>query len=184
METFNEPKEFVEDTEYPKNRKDTLKALDLDSIDEPIVDIVAAFAAIPHCFTLQCCHGHFICTSKDNPRSFESIPCGYGGMVRYRIAYIAFCIENSRRGRALHDSLARVTSIDPRYIQFGSPDWFWKQRVNSYALQVDPVAHQFKDEAILGVAEALRTQRARNLFFSRLRELIAKEKAYMPRANQ
>lgn len=32
-----------------------------------------------------------------------------------------------------------------------------------------------KDEAILEVAEALRTQRARDLFFRELRELMAKE---------
>lgn len=177
METFNEPKEFAEDTEYPKNRKDTLEALDLDSIDEPIVDIVAGFATLPHCFTLQCCYGHFLCAPEENPHSLEPLPCDYDGLVRYRIAYIAFCLENSMRGRSLRDSLSRVTAIDSGYIQFGSPDWFWKQRVNSYVLQVEPNGHQFKDEAVLEVAEALRTQRARNLFFNEIRELIAKERS-------
>ncbi|MBI5589037.1 MAG: hypothetical protein HY881_01005 [Deltaproteobacteria bacterium] len=175
METFCEPREFVENTRYPGDRKDTLAALDIDSIDEPIVDIVAGFATLPHCFSLQCCYGHFVCATEQNPHSLEPIPRDYGGLVRYRIGYIAFCIENSSGGQALRDSLSRITAIDPGYVQFGSPDWFWEQRVNSYALQVEPIAHQLKDEAILEVAEALRTQRARDLFFRELRELMAKE---------
>ena len=95
--------------------------------------------------------------------------------MSYRIAYIAFCLENSSRGLAFRDSLSQVTAVDPGYVQFGSPDWFWKQRVNSYALQVEPIAHQFKDEVILKAAEARPIQRARDLFFSKLRELMATE---------
>jgi hypothetical protein len=172
LETFNGPK----DPEYPKIRKYTLEALDLKCIDESIVDIVAGFAEFPHCFTLQCCYGHFLCSPQDNPLNLKPIPRDYDGQVRYRIAYIAFCIENSSRGRALRDSLVRFTSIDPENIQFGSPDWFWEQRVNSYALQVAPTAHQYKDAAVLEFADALRTQRARNLFFNELRVFIAQEK--------
>jgi hypothetical protein len=175
METFSEPREFVENTRYSEDRKDTLAALDICSIDEPVVDIVAGFATLSHCFTLQCCYGHFVCGAEQNLHSLEPIPRDYDGMVRYRIGYIAFCIENSSRGRALRDALSRMTTIDPGYVQFGSPDWFWEQRVNSYALQVEPIAHQLKDEAILDVAEALCTQRVRDLFFRELRELMAKE---------
>jgi hypothetical protein len=175
METFSEPREFVENTRYPKARKDALAALDLGSIDEPILDIVAGFATLPHCFTLQCCYGHFISVAGQDPHSLEPIPRDYSGMVRYRIAYIAFCIENSSRGRSLRDSLSRITAIDPGYIQFGSPDWFWEQQVNSYALQVEPIAHQLKDEAILEISEAFVTQRVRDIFFSKLRELIGIE---------
>jgi hypothetical protein len=175
LETFSEPREFVENTRYPQDRKDALAALDLGSIDKPIVDIVAGFAKLPHCFTLQCCYGHFVCAPEQNPHSLGAIPSDYGGPVRYRIAYIAFCLENSSRGRALRDSLSRVTAIDPGFVQFGSPDWFWDQWVNSYALQVEPTAYQSKDEVILEVAEALRTQRARDLFFIELRALMAKE---------
>ena len=40
METFNDPREFVENTRYVQERKATLAVLDLDSIDESIVDIV------------------------------------------------------------------------------------------------------------------------------------------------
>jgi hypothetical protein len=59
----------VENTRYPEDRKDTLGALDLCSIDEPFVDIVAGFATLPHCFTLQCCYGHFVCGAEQNPHS-------------------------------------------------------------------------------------------------------------------
>ena len=175
METFSEPREFVENLRYDQDRKDALAALDLCSIDEPIVDIVAGFATLPHCFTLQCCYGHFVCAPEQNSHTLEPIPRDCDGLVRYRIAYIAFCLENSSRGLSLRDSLSRLMAIDSGYVQFGSPDWFWGQWVNSYALQVEPIAHQFKDEAILEVAEALRIQKARDLFFSELRELMAKE---------
>ena len=175
METFRKPREFIENTRYVKDRKNTLAALDLSSIDEPIADIVAGFATLPHCFPLQCCYGHFVCAPEQNPHSLEPIPRDYGGIVRYRIGYIAFCIENSGRGRALRDSLSRITAINPDYVQFGSPDWFWEQWLNSYALQVEPVAHQLKDEASLEIAEAIRTQEARNFFFRELRDLMIKE---------
>lgn len=175
METFGEPREFVKNKRYAQDRKDTLRALDLGSIDEPIVDIVAGFAKLPHCFTLQCCYGHFVYALAQNPHNLEPIPSGYGGLVRYRIAYIAFCLEDSRRGRTLCDSLARIAEISPSYVQFGSADWFWEQCVNSYALQVEPIAHQFKDEAILEPAEALQTQRVRHNFFKVLRALLDRE---------
>jgi hypothetical protein len=175
LETFTEPREFVENTRYTQDRQDALAALDLGSIDEPIVDIVAGFAMLTHCFTLQCCYGHFICAPEQDPHSFELIPRGYAGLVRYRIAYIAFCLETGLRGWALRERLARVPTVYPGYIQFGSADWFWERWVNSYALQVEPVAHQLKDEAILEPAEASHTQRARYLFFRELRVLLAVE---------
>jgi hypothetical protein len=175
VETFSEPREFVENTKYVQERKAALAVLDLDSIDESIVDIVSGFATLPHCFTQQCCYGHFICSPGQSIHSLQPIPSNYSGLVRYRIAYIAFCLENSSRGLAFRDSLSQVTAVDPDYVQFGSPDWFWKQRLNSYALQVEPVAHQFKDEVILEAAEARPIQRARDLFLSKLRELMASE---------
>lgn len=175
METFSEPKDFVKNERYAQDRKETLAALDLGSVDEPIVDIVAGFAKLSHCFTLQCCYGHFVYSPEQDPHNLDTIPRGYDGLVKYRIAYIAFCFEDSRRGRALRDSLARIAEISPDYVQFGSPDWFWEHWVNSYALQVEPIAHKYKDEAVLEPAEALQTQRIRNLFFRELRALLAIE---------
>ena len=136
METFTAPRAFLEDHRYPIDREDTLKALDLDSIDEPILDIVTTFSKIPYCFTLQCCYGHFVCAPEQDPYNLVPISHSCTGLVRYRIAYLAFCLENSPRGRNLWRSLARVPMIDPEYAQFGSADWFWDLRINSYVLQV------------------------------------------------
>lgn len=175
METFTAPKELVENPRYSQDREEALGALDLGSIDEPIVDIVAGFSALPYCFTLQSCYGHFICAPEQDPRSLEPIPRGYAGLVRYRIAYMVFCLENSRHGRALRKLLARIPAVAPGYVQFGSADWFWERWPNSYALQVEPVAHQMKDEVSLEAAEAVHTQRARHHFFTELRALLAAE---------
>jgi hypothetical protein len=95
------PGKFVENARYSHDRRDALAARDKDSIDKPIVDIVAGFASLPHCFTLQCCHGHFICAPEQDPSSLEPISRGYAGLVRYRVAYIAFCLGNNHRGRSL-----------------------------------------------------------------------------------
>lgn len=175
METFTKAREFVENSGYFRARQESLSALDLTVIDEPITDIVVGFASLPHCFTLQCCCGHFLWAPEQDPENLEPIPSGYSGQVTYRIAYIAMCLENSRRGRALRQSLARLPAVDPDYVQFGSADWFWERWVNSYALQVGPVAHMLKDEAILEPAKARHTQRVRDLFFRELRECLAAE---------
>lgn len=176
METFTEPREFVANTRYSQDRHDALAALDLSSIDRPIVDIVAGFTTLPHCFTLQSCYGHFVCAPQQDPYTLEPIPRGHSGSLRYRIAYIAFCIENSRRGWALREAFAQIARVAPGYIQFGSADWFWERWGNSYALQVEPVAHQLEDEAILEPAEAIRVQMARDLFFGELRTVLAAER--------
>lgn len=175
METFTKAREFVEDSGYAHARQKSIDALGRTSIDDPISDIVEGFAALPHCFTLQCCYGHFLCAPEQDPNNCEPVPPGFSGLVTYRIAYIVFCLENSRRGRALRKSLARLPAVDPDYVQFGSADWFWEQWANSYALQVEPVAHMLKDEAVLEPSEALRTQGARDLFFGELRVLLAAE---------
>ena len=173
METFTQARELVETDGYAKARTEAIAALDLSAVDGPIVDIVEGFAALPHCFTLQCCYGHFICGPEQDSHSLEPISSDSPGPVRYRIAYVAFCLEYSDGGRTLLRSLAKLPSIDPEYIQFGSADWFWERQANSYALQVEPEAHMLKDEAILEVREALHTQGTRDRFFEELRALLA-----------
>ena len=175
METFARAKEFVEDSGYARARQRSVAALDLTSIDDPITDIVDGFASLPHCFTLQCCYGHFLCAPEQDPHNFEPFPLDFTGTAKYKVAYIAFCLENSVRGRELRRSLARLTAVDPDYVQFGSADWFWERWANSYALQVEPQAHMLKDEAILEPAEARHTQKIRDLLFAELRALLAAE---------
>lgn len=176
METFTEPREFVENPRYAQDRRNVLSALNPNSIDAPILDIVTGFTDLPHCFTLQSCYGHFVRSPGQDPHTPEPIPTGYSGSLRYRIAYMAFCIENSRRGRALREALAQIPRVVPGYVQFGSADWFWERWVNSYTLQVEPVAHQLQDEVILEPAEAIRTQVARDVFFRELRAALAAER--------
>jgi len=175
VETFTKAREFVEHRGYARARQEAVATLDLASIDDPIKDIVEGVAVLPHCFTLQCCYGHFICASEQDPHTFEPIPLGFSGLVTYRIAYIAFCLENSRRGQALRQSLARLPAVDPDYIQFGSADWFWERWANSYAIQVEPKAHMLKDEAILESVEAQHIQAVRDRFFEELRGLLGSE---------
>ncbi len=175
METFTEARPLVRNDGYAAERQTALKALDLGAVDAPILDIVEAFRPLPHCFTLQCCYGHFLTTARQDDHDLSPLPAGYTGAVRYRIAYIAFCIDGGRRGRAFLETLSRVPESDPAYVQFGSADWFWDQWANSYTLQVEPVAHRFKDQAVLTAGEALRVQRARHRFFDELRRVLADE---------
>jgi hypothetical protein len=92
--------------------------------------------------------------------------------VEYRIAYIAFCIENSRLGKQLFEALKKITTIDSETIQFCCAEWFWKRQVNSYALQVEPDRFKRKDMAKIDYKEALHLEKVRNEFFSRLYELL------------
>jgi hypothetical protein len=172
LETFTEPRQFVENPRFSKDRHDTLTALDLHTIDEPIVDLINGFTALSHCFTLQSCYGHFLYSPEQDTFSLDPVPTKNTGYIRYRLAYIVFCIDNSPAGRAFHNSLAKVPELDPDYVQFGSADWFWKRYVNSYALQLEPARFKRKDEAILEHTEALHVQQQRGLFFSKLRDLM------------
>lgn len=182
METFTEARKMVANARYADERRAALDALDLSAIDAPIADVVEAFAPLPHCYTLQCCYGHFLTVPGQDDHSLARIPEGHSGSVRYRIAYVAFCIEDSARGRAFLDTLSRVPAIDPGYLQFGSADWFWEQWVDSYTLQVEPAAYRFKDQAALATGEALHTQRVRDRFFDELRGVLAEELARYPAA--
>jgi len=173
METFTPAREFVANSGYADARQRALAAMDLAAIDAPIKDIVEEFAAIPCCFTLQCCYGHFVSEAGQDPHNIERVPSDFESTVTYRIAYMAFCLQNSSRGRALWQSLARLSAVDPDYIQFGSADWFWERWANSYALQVGPADYMLQDKAMLSPPEAQRTQSARDLLFAELRALLA-----------
>jgi hypothetical protein len=173
VQTFAEAKPLVEDPRFARERAVALARLDLGTIDEPIVDVVRSLSALPHCFTLQSCYGHFVCTPEQDPHTLDPVPPRYTGPVRYRIAYLAICIENSPAGGALLQSLRRVTAVDPDYVQLGSAEWFWERRVNTYALQVEPEREMGKDETVLPAAEARHVQDTRDRFFAELRELLA-----------
>lgn len=89
--------------------------------------------------------------------------------------YIAFCVENSDRGRLFLEIIKKITLIDPENIQFCSAEWFWERQLNSYALQVEPERFKHEDKAFLGYTESLKIENIRNEFFVQLRLLLQKQ---------
>ena len=172
METFAEPRELVENARYAEDRQRVISTLASQTIDAPILDVIEGFARLPQCFTLQSCYGHFVYAAQPDPRNVAALPVEDVGMVRYRIAYLALCIEHSAAGARLRGALAEIPRIDPAYVQFGSADYFWERYPNSYALQVEPERFMLEDEAVIGHREALHVQRVRDRFFERLRALL------------
>jgi hypothetical protein len=73
---------------------------------------------------------------------------------------VAFCLENSPPGRALHKSLELVPRLDPDYLQFGSAEWFWERYPNSYLLRVEPARYMTKDQVVIEQSEALYVERS------------------------
>ena len=172
METFAEPSDLVENPRYAQDRESVVSSLDLKTVDEPIVDIIRGFSNLPMCFTLQSCYGHFVHATQPDPENLSPVPTDDIGSVRYRIAYIALCIERSDLGQRLLGKLGAIPAIDRQYIQFGSPEWFLEQYPNSYALQVEPDRFKCNDEAVIDHSEALHVQSVRDEFFNRLRALL------------
>ena len=172
METFAEARKFVNHPSFEHDRRSVLSGLSLKKIDAPIRDIIKTMGKMSYCFTLQCCYGHFVWDEELDPHNLAILPLKYQGQFRYRIAYLAFCVEKSAKGTSLRDRLAALRDIDKEYVQFGSPCWFWQQYPNTYALQVEPRRFALKDEALLGHAEALHVQSVRDIFYQRVRELV------------
>ncbi len=177
METFTELKEFVENPHYQLQKQKTLGNFTDDMIDMPIIDIINGFNKLSYCFTLQSCYGHFVYKGQKNLHNLEPLPVKDTiTNVEYRIAYIAFCIENSASGRKLFEALKEITAIDPENVQFCCPEWFWERQVNSYALQVEPDKFKRKDKAMLDYKEALYIEKVRNEFFILLDKFLRRKK--------
>lgn len=177
METFAGPRDFVEDTGYDERRARAVSVLDPETIDAPIRDLIIRFAALPHCFTLQSCYGHFVYEGCDDPQNLRRLPREDSGPVRYRIAYLALCLERGNGGIRLRGDLEALVATDREYVQFGSPDWFLEEHPNSYAVQVEPERFKDRDECVVGYLEALRIQQVRDEFFAGLRAIAAHEAA-------
>ena len=177
LETFTELKELVENPYYQAQKQKTLCNLTDDMIDVPIINFIKGFNKLPYCFTLQSCYGHFVYEGQKDPNNLVPLPVANTiGKVEYRIAYIAFCIENSASGIALLEDLENITTIDEENVQFFCAEWFWKRQINSYALQVEPDRFKQKDTAIVDFKEALYIEKIRNEFFIRLYELLGNAK--------
>jgi hypothetical protein len=166
----------VENPHYQEQRRKCLAGLADGMIDEPIIELIDDFNKLPYCFTLQSCYGHFLYNGRKDPNNIDPLPATNTiATVEYRIAYIAFCIDNGKSGRRLFDALKEITAIDPDNIQFCCAEWFWKRQVNSYAIQVEPDRFKRKDKAVLDYKEALKIEHIRNEFCAQLKELLQKQ---------
>ncbi len=173
METFARPKKLVPNPHYRDQRKKSLSGLSNGMIDRPIVELIHAINRLPHCFTLQCCYGHFLYKGQPDPDNLDPLPVsGVSALVEYRIAYIALCIENSPMGEQLLEELEKIPAIDPDNVQFCSAIWFWERQVNSYALQVEPDRFKHEDKAMIEYGEAKKIEKIRVVFFDAIRQLI------------
>lgn len=175
METYTEPRTLIANPAFQRQRNDARSGLRPEMIDEPIVDLVSGLNKLPCFFSLQCCYGHFLFESQTDPANTDPLPLNKSiKAVEYRIAYLAFCIENSIPGRELLKRLSDVEALDTEYIQFCSADWFWEQQINSYALQVEPDRFKKSDTAIIEYEEALRVEAIRNRFFEELHKILSR----------
>ena len=179
MQTYIELKELIENPGFQAQRRAALAGLSDDMIDAPIVTMVRAFNRLPYAFTLQCCYGHYLYPGQRDPHNLAPLPdLEESATVEYCIAYLAFCVENSQRGRHLLDALQDLTTLDPENIQLCSAEWFWERQVNSYALQVEPERYKHQDRAILTCGEALQIEATRNAFFPALENVLREQEEF------
>lgn len=179
METYIPLKPLVDNPDFIEQRCRALEGLTddmADEIDEPIVDLVRNINNRTYCFTLQSCFGHFLWYPGQDPHNLdplppEPLPAGpVPGPVEYRIAYLAFCIDNIPAGREFLEALEIVPRAAPGFIQYGCAEWFRERQINSYILQVEPERFRDRDRCILEYGEAREVERARGRFFDHLRK--------------
>ncbi len=173
METFIQLRDLVANPGYRRQREKCLGKLDYRKIDPPLVELIRNMTQLDYCFPMQCCYGHFLYGDQKDQHNIEPLPVSLDVKdVQYRIAYIAFCIEENDSGKDLIEALKAGVSLAPGYIQFGCASWFWERQVNSYALQVEPERFMLQDTAVVDGQEALRIEEIRNRFFPWLEQLI------------
>jgi hypothetical protein len=174
VQTFAKPKELLENPHYKDQKQKSLTGLSDATIDAPILELINSINQASYCFTIQSCYGHFIYQGRSDPYNVEPLPVTDSqDNLKYKIAYVCLCIEDKEAGKGLLESLKDITAIDPQNVQFCCAEWFWQRQVNSYALQVQPERFKHKDSAILGYKEALRIEKIRDKFFTKLRQLFA-----------
>lgn len=163
----------MDNPQYHDQRRRTLAGLRAEMIDGTIQPLIQTLNRLPHCFTLQCCYGHFIYAGQDDPHHIAPLPAMDENInIEYRIAYLCLCIEESNAGQHLLESLRQLTALEPCSIQFGCADWFWDRQVNSYVLQVEPERFKYQDRAVLAYLEAKQIEQVRNAFYETLLDCI------------
>ncbi len=177
METFTPPRPMVTSPDFTGEREaalaDLASVIRNGEIDPPLMPLVRAFAGVPSCYTIQSCYGHFVHSGQPDIHNTKRLPADappYRKVV-YRIAYMAFCIEESRRGHLLCQDLRAIARLDPDYIQFGSADWFWERTANTYAIQISPARFLTEDSCSIHMDEAFILQEVRDNCFTELMRL-------------
>lgn len=182
METFRKAGPLISNRDYQRDRQESLLSLrdeiEKGSIDLPVLALLRDFSTIPHCYSLQCCFGHFVHEKEPDNHNLAPLAPYIGSIrcVRYRIAYLALCIENSGPGRELIRDLDQITDVAPDCIQFGCADWFREKVKNSYILQVEPERFKTQDSAEIDMDEALHVEKVRNWFFEEIARVTGKHR--------
>lgn len=173
MQTFVTEKEMVPDPGFTERKESAMRDVRDAAIDAPILDIVHGLCALPWCYTLQSCAGHFVDDSQDDLHSLRTLNAASPQTsYLYRIAYVAVCLDDCAAGRNFLACLRRMPDMDPDHVQFGCAEWFWERQVNSFVLQVQPKDRLHLDSMPVTRDEALHIQTARDRFFSSLRLLL------------
>lgn len=175
METFTKLKKIAANPHFFKQRNTALHRINFNEIDLPIIELIKNISMLEYCFSLQSCYGHFLYKGQSDERNLKPLPATNNVItVDYRIAYIAFCIEDNPDGKTFLNHLAQMPMIDPAYVQFGCAEWFWKAQINSFVLQVEPERFQDKDRINIDYKEALYIEKIRNQFYKKLNEIVEK----------
>jgi hypothetical protein len=173
METYTEYNSFTHNPNFKADRQIALDNLDCNLIVPPLLKLLKEINRLPCLFTLQCCHGHFL--KKDGKEISNLELLETNERVKYRLAYIAICLENSFSGKNFRQKLMSIPlSINQDMIQFCSAQWFWEQWLNTYALQVISKKYKDRDTAQLECAEAKEIEKVRDDFFVFLEDFIAR----------
>lgn len=173
MKTYAPLKGFAENPDFQIQKAAALRSLTDEIIDPPIVGLIRRLNQLSCIFTLQSCFGHFLHSGQSDSHNLEPLPStGIVSGVDYRIAYMAFCLQNSPEGKSLFEAFSDIPSIDPENIQFCCAEWFWRKQVNSYALQVEPDRFRDRDRVRVDYEEASHLETTRNKFFDKLDQSI------------
>ncbi len=171
METFTKPRPLEDNSDFARQRATALVGLEGASIDEPLRELIADLNRLPYCFTLQCCWGHFLVPGETDELTLAAPPARGMAELDYKLAYVALCVSDDDIGRSFRDDIAGLVDAEPRFVQFGSADWFWERQVNSYAIQVAPRKKRKRDRMTLDGKQARLLSHARTRMFREFAEL-------------
>ena len=106
MQTFTAEKPLVENPDFEQQRAEAhhqlRELIQAEGIDPPLVPLLSRFMAVPYCFTIQSCYGHFIHEQEQDIKNTARLGPYAGSVthVEYRLAYMAFVVENDGADKA------------------------------------------------------------------------------------